>query len=254
MGHHDQPHQRVRPAAVFGALAAVGSRLIGLKPHEVAPAGDHVGLAAQARNPEAVDHVGAFQLEHHGLTGGDMDLIGVLKDFAPLVVQIGDPPPPHLAGDADPHLARSRRLGDPRGRGQAVDQKAGQNHDRKGQAADPDQTLAADPPLPPSGTEQGDPQGDQHHGHHHRRHDEQHPGHHLDRPGEGAGRVQHRRGPARGSRRRFSRHRAYTDRPRRRGLGRGSGAWGAWRFRDPGTARRSASGSGRRAGSAGARR
>ena len=58
MGHHDEAHQGVRSAAELGALAGIDARGVGLQAQDVAPTGDHVLLAAQARDPEAMDHVG----------------------------------------------------------------------------------------------------------------------------------------------------------------------------------------------------
>ena len=57
MRDNRKAHQRVRPAAVLGALAAKGAGHVRLNAHKVAPPGNHVELAGQARHPEAVDHV-----------------------------------------------------------------------------------------------------------------------------------------------------------------------------------------------------
>ena len=52
-GHDLKRHQRVRAAAIFGALAAIDARPIGRQAQTRGAARDHVDLAAEARHPEA---------------------------------------------------------------------------------------------------------------------------------------------------------------------------------------------------------
>src|SRR3546814_3673984 len=61
--HHDKPHQRVRPAAIFGALPLVDPRRVRLNQQPVGAPRDHVHLAAEPRHPKAVDDVGRSE-EH----------------------------------------------------------------------------------------------------------------------------------------------------------------------------------------------
>src|SRR3546814_12160613 len=87
----------MRAATIFCALPAEHTRLIGLDAHQVAAAGDHVELARQARDPETVDDISGLELQNHRPPGGNVKLVGVLDDLAPLPVEISNAPPPHLA-------------------------------------------------------------------------------------------------------------------------------------------------------------
>src|SRR3546814_7585063 len=54
-------HERVGGATVFGAGAAIAAGLGRLQHQARGAAGDHVHLAAQRRNPERVNHIGAVE-------------------------------------------------------------------------------------------------------------------------------------------------------------------------------------------------
>ena len=73
--HRVERHQRVRPAAVLGALAPKHPGRLGLDHHAVDAAGDHVGLAGEVRDPEAVDHVPRAQRHLDRLAGGQPHLV-----------------------------------------------------------------------------------------------------------------------------------------------------------------------------------
>ncbi|EEF23974.1 conserved hypothetical protein, partial [Ricinus communis] len=236
VGDDDQGHQRVRTAAELGALGAVFARLVGLYAQDIAAAGDHVELAVQPRDPQAMDDVGRLQFQRHGPTGGDMDLVGVLEGLAAGRVEIADPPPPHLAGDANAQFSGAGRLAQAMGQRKAPDQQGAQQHDGKGDPGDPDETLAAQAFAPSPWREEREGQGDDHDRQHGGGHGQQAPGQAVQRRGEGTGRVQRRRRPALQalvSGRRVSLHRVNKGRPRRRGLGRRSSRRRAWRCRGP---------------------
>ena len=58
---HSQEHVGVLRAAVLGALAEEQALLARLEPHLIGASRDQVGLAGQARHPEAVADIGRLQ-------------------------------------------------------------------------------------------------------------------------------------------------------------------------------------------------
>ncbi|MNY15162.1 hypothetical protein D3C86_1483640 [compost metagenome] len=133
--HHVQRHARMLLSAVFGALAAPYARAVGLQPQVLHAARQHVHLAAERGNPEAVDHVGAAEAEVHGAADGDADLVRGDHLRARGRVAVAHLPPPHVAGDADDERVL-RRHGLPRRAVPfAVREQRRQHHDRKYHAA-----------------------------------------------------------------------------------------------------------------------
>ena len=65
----------MRAAAIFRALAAIDAGPVGREPQRVGAARDHVDLAAEARDPEAVDDVGRLQDELDGAPDRNADLV-----------------------------------------------------------------------------------------------------------------------------------------------------------------------------------
>src|SRR5262249_45263839 len=61
--HHPKQHHRMLGAAKLGTLTEVGSGNLWIYPHRVLLVGNHVGLAGQAGNPEAVRDVGGLEIE-----------------------------------------------------------------------------------------------------------------------------------------------------------------------------------------------
>ncbi len=78
--HRDdvERHQRVAEAAEFGALAAVAPGLVGADDQCVGAAGNHVHLAGEAGDPEAVDDIRRGQAEGDGAADGNADFVGGL--------------------------------------------------------------------------------------------------------------------------------------------------------------------------------
>src|SRR5476649_502025 len=97
---------RMLRTAKLRALPAIDAGSIGLKPLFVGLAWNRLGLAGQPGYPERVDNIGAFQLEPHGFTGGNMDLVGgdEMRRCVGRVV-VSDFPPPVVSG----HRDRQRR-------------------------------------------------------------------------------------------------------------------------------------------------
>ena len=71
----DERHLRVLGAAVLGALPPVHPGSVRAKGQSIDAARDHVDLAAEARDPEAVDDVGRGQDEVGGGPQGEVDLV-----------------------------------------------------------------------------------------------------------------------------------------------------------------------------------
>ena len=74
-GNDVERHKRVLETAIFGTLAAIDAGSVDLDHHAVDPAGDHVGLASKARDPEAVNHVVRAQEEFNGLADRQPQLV-----------------------------------------------------------------------------------------------------------------------------------------------------------------------------------
>ena len=82
-GRRRRSHQGVRGAAVLGAGAAEDAGARRLERQAVRAPRNHVDLAAEGRNPERVDDVGALQVKLHRLADRQADLVGEL-DASPL--------------------------------------------------------------------------------------------------------------------------------------------------------------------------
>ena len=109
-GHRQdgERHQGVGDAAVLGALPAERAGPVGLQREAVRPSRDHVHLAAERRDPEGMDDVGAVEHELDPLADRHADLVG-RHDI--LTARLAVPHlPPILTGC---HLdAQLRRRGD----------------------------------------------------------------------------------------------------------------------------------------------
>ena len=79
---HGKAHQGVRGPAVLGADAAEDAGPGRLQRQPVPAPWDHVDLAAEGRNPERVDDVGALQVKRHTCTDGQADLVGEFDGLA----------------------------------------------------------------------------------------------------------------------------------------------------------------------------
>src|SRR3546814_16317971 len=75
-------HERVGGATVFGAGAAIAAGLGRLQHQARGAAGDHVHLAAQRRNPERVNHIGAVEQQLGAAPGRQADLVGAAIERA----------------------------------------------------------------------------------------------------------------------------------------------------------------------------
>ena len=140
--HRDdiERHQRVAEAAEFGALAAVAPGLVGAHDERVGAAGNHVHLAGEAGDPEAVDDVRRGQAEGDGATDGDADFVGGL-DRCGTGGTIGDAPPELLAIDRD--LQIGGRDGAGAHEGERVDEQAEQQNCGDDAAEPQDEAHAA---------------------------------------------------------------------------------------------------------------
>ena len=81
-----EAHHGVRVAAVFGALAPVITRLVGLEVDDVRAIRNHVHLAAELRDPERVDDIEGAQMNadratrrNHEFVGGDERRLATLS-------------------------------------------------------------------------------------------------------------------------------------------------------------------------------
>jgi len=61
--HYPKQHHRMLSAAKLGTLTEVSSGNVWIYPHGVLLIGNYVGLAGQARNPEAVRDVGGLEIQ-----------------------------------------------------------------------------------------------------------------------------------------------------------------------------------------------
>ena len=135
---------RVLDAAILRALAAIAPRRVRLQPGQVDLAGDRVGLAAQRRHPERVDHVGADQPDPHRLADGNVDFVGDGEHARGFVVQVARLPPPLLPGDFDRDDRARWRPFDRREHGNGPEQHDQKRHRRDADAEpDPAQPVAA---------------------------------------------------------------------------------------------------------------
>ena len=101
-------HVGVRRAAELGTLAVVLPRHVGGQRDARHGPGDGVALASELRDPEAVDDVGAGDLEAHRAAGREME---VARRGHP-EIRILELPPPLVPDDLDPErVLRGRGLG-----------------------------------------------------------------------------------------------------------------------------------------------
>src|SRR5690606_29626292 len=102
-------HQRVLSAAVFGALAAINAWCGGSERIAVDPARDHIELAGQIRNPEAVNDIPRFQDELDGSIYANRHLLGRGKSRVPQLVVEARTPPVLRTGNLGARLRRTNR-------------------------------------------------------------------------------------------------------------------------------------------------
>src|SRR3954469_1096052 len=123
---HGRGHRGVEGTAELGALALIAAR-IRLEPGVVRPAGDRLDLAAECRDPPAVDHVRRDDLEVDDRAGGDVE-----RPDRARAVRIVVLPVVLVAFDRDvDRVGRGRRGVDVR---QLVEDEAGndrEDHDRE---------------------------------------------------------------------------------------------------------------------------
>ena len=103
-------HQRMRPAAIFGALAAIDAWRVGREAQSCRAARNHVDLAAEAWHPETVNDVGGLERE---LDRRGRPECGSRWRSRPasIGVEISDAPPPLLTDDLDAQDVARRASG-----------------------------------------------------------------------------------------------------------------------------------------------
>ena len=126
-GLDGREHRGVEDAAELGALAVVAAGLRRLEPGVVDPARDRLDLAAERRDPPAVDHVG-----RHDLEVDDGARRHVQRLDRPRAVRVVELPVVLVALDGDvDRVGRGRRGADVR---ELVEDEAGddrEDHDRE---------------------------------------------------------------------------------------------------------------------------
>jgi hypothetical protein len=87
--------------AEFGALPTINAGVLGGELQLVLLAGDEVHLSRQARDPEAVDDIGRFELQPHGLTRRNADFVCGDEALMRTVGFVANLPPPLVSDDLD---------------------------------------------------------------------------------------------------------------------------------------------------------
>ena len=132
-------HVGVGRAAELGALAVVLARRVGREDDARHAAGNRVALAAELRHPEAVDDVGAGDLEAHRAAGRKVEIAGG-DDPELRVLEL---PPPLVPDDLHPEgVLRRRGLG-PEDRRHGREGDEGQDDRRDEGPGDLEQRAAA---------------------------------------------------------------------------------------------------------------
>ncbi len=129
-GNDMQRHLGVLIAAKLCAHAAMHSRLFHLNTYMLDTAWDHVDLAAESGDPEAVNDIGRRQSEHDGTPHGHADFV-CRADFASSCgVAIPDLPPPLNTRYFD-HQVCSNRMLQWQAAGGRIGEQRRQHNDRK---------------------------------------------------------------------------------------------------------------------------
>ena len=100
---HPEAHDRMRVAAILGALPVKIARFIRFEPQVVGPVRNHVHLARELGHPKTVNHVHGPQVDAHRASGGNDEFVAGHQgsDAVDLFPGIFELEPPLVPGRCD---------------------------------------------------------------------------------------------------------------------------------------------------------